>query len=206
MEYNLYIHIYQGAPTVSLTDGTLVSESVGNTTLNGATLISATSLIATDPTKMQVGITSVIDTGGNQETITPTAYNPITGVYTVSAMVHAHESGVAITTASVPISFTLNATENQISDPLKLAIRCDSGYQTSSGVNTVITPTGANANKWALSLDGNTWEAFGDPLTITSQITPVNYTLYVKSKAVDTEIPNNDISTKLQITAQIEAV
>ena len=137
-----YIHMYQGNPTVALTDGTLISE---NTELN-------------------------------------------------------------------PISVTLNASNNEISSNIKLALRCDganppsapNGYATTG--NTVITPTGDSALKWALSLDGVTFGAYGDPLTITSVIDATNTIFYAKAKSTSDETPINDTSTDLVVTTTIGAV
>ena len=103
-----------------------------------------------------------------------------------------------------PISITLNATNNQISDPIKLALRCETGYQTTG--NCVITPTGTTATKWALSLDGVTFGAYGDPLTITSVIGATNTIFYSKAKSTSDETPINDTSVDLEVTATIEAV
>ena len=103
-----------------------------------------------------------------------------------------------------PISITLNATNNEISDPIKLALRCETGYQTTG--NIVITPTGTTSAKWALSLDGITFVAYGDPLTITSVIGATNTIFYSKAKSTSDETPTNDVSTDLVITSTIEAV
>jgi len=103
-----------------------------------------------------------------------------------------------------PISITLNATNNEISDPIKLALRCETGYQTTG--NIVITPTGTTSAKWALSLDGITFGAYGDPLTITSVIGATNTIFYSKAKSTSDETPTNDVSTDLVITSTIEAV
>ena len=129
-----YIHMYQGNPTVALTDGTLISE---NTELN-------------------------------------------------------------------PISVTLNASNNEISSNIKLALRCETGYLTVGDL--IITPTGDSASKWALSLDGITFEAYGDPLTITSVIDATNTIFYVKARATSDETPVNDVSTDLIVSCIIGAV
>jgi len=113
-------------------------------------------------------------------------------------------SQVSENTGNSPISVTLNATNSEISSPIKLGIRCDSGY--TSVNNTVITPTGDSALKWALSLDGITFEAYGDPLTITSVIDATNTIFYAKAKSTSDETPINDTLTDLVVTATIGAV
>lgn len=102
-----------------------------------------------------------------------------------------------------PISVTLNATDNQVSSAITLALRCESGYKTTG--NTVITPTGDTAEKWALSADGTDWEDYGDPLTISASIGATNTLFYAKAKATSDETPANDTSTDLVVTATIEA-
>lgn len=109
-------------------------------------------------------------------------------------------------TGTAPISFTLNASNNQVSNPMTVALRCDANYQTTSGVNTTVTPTGTTAAKWRLSLDGTTWGAWGSALTITTQITAVNTLLYVEAEATSDEAPQNDKSVTLNVQAQVEAV
>lgn len=108
-------------------------------------------------------------------------------------------------TQTSAIIFTLNATNNQEGNPLKLGLRCDNTYQTTAGTNITITPTGTNSSKWALSIDGITWQAYNSALTITSQVLNVNKIFYVKCKSSIDETPQNDKSTSLQIVCQIES-
>lgn len=98
----------------------------------------------------------------------------------------------------------LDASKNEESTVIKLAIRCEAGYNTSG--NTVITPTGTSADKWALSLDGVTWGAYGAALTITTAITTVNTVFYAKAKAVSTENPVNDTAVKIQVSSTFVTV
>ena len=107
---------------------------------------------------------------------------------------------------TAPVSFTLNATSNQVGAALKAALRCDVNYQTTSGVNTTITPTGTTAAQWRLSLGNVTWGAYGAALTITSQIVATNTVFYVEAQATSDEAPVNDTSVSLQVQAQVEAV
>lgn len=98
----------------------------------------------------------------------------------------------------------LNATLNEESTAIKLALRCDAGYNTSG--NTTVTPTGTTATKWALSPDGTAWGAYGAVLTITAVIGIVNTILYCKAKAVNGESPANDVTVDLQIVSNVVAV
>lgn len=102
----------------------------------------------------------------------------------------------------------LNATTNEESAPVKLAIRCDAGYNTSG--NVVITPSGTTADKWALAPDNagvaGTFGAYGSALTISSVVGTTNTLFWVKAKAVSTESPANDTSVKLSLSATLVAV
>ena len=131
-------------------------------------------------------------------------------LYQGSGIASGDTSGVQISenTGISPLIVTLNATSNEVSSPIKLGIRCDSGYKTTG--DTVITPTGISYDKWALAPDNSgsagTFGAYGDPLTITSVIDATNTLFYVKAKATSNETPINDSSTDLVTTATIEAV
>ena len=99
---------------------------------------------------------------------------------------------------------SLNTTNNEESTTIVLALRCDTGYNTSG--DTTITPTGVTADKWSLSLDGVTWGAYGAVLTITSVIGVVNTLFYAKAKATAGENPVNDMTVDLQVAGNLVAV
>ena len=111
---------------------------------------------------------------------------------------------VSESTGLNPISVTLNATNNEESIPIKLAIRCETGHQTVG--DCVISITGTTSLKWALSLDNVTWNTYGSSLTISSTINNTNIIFYSKAKASSDEIPNNDNSVDFQISATIGVV
>ncbi|AZV56080.1 hypothetical protein [Clostridium sp. AWRP] len=102
----------------------------------------------------------------------------------------------------------LNATNNEESSAIKLAIRCDAGYNSSG--NAVITPTGTTADKWALAPDNagvaGSFGTYGSALTISSVIGTTNTLFWVKAKASNTETPANDTSVDLVVNATINAV
>jgi len=101
----------------------------------------------------------------------------------------------------------LNASLNEESQPIKLALRCEPGYKTYG--NTTVQPVGTNADKWALAPDNNgspgTWGAWGGTLTITAEIGSTNYIFWAKARAVNGETPQNDRSVDLQVNAVIQA-
>jgi hypothetical protein len=102
----------------------------------------------------------------------------------------------------------LNATINEESAPIKLALRCDTGFTTVG--NVVITPQGTNMDKWALALDNagaaGTFGAYGASLTITDTISTTNKIFWARAKAVSTEDPVNDTTVDLTVQATIAAV
>lgn len=101
----------------------------------------------------------------------------------------------------------LNATNNEESSPVKVALRCDSGYATSG--NTVITPQGTTATKWALAPDNagaaGTFGAYGAALTISDVINSTNKIFWVKAKSTNDETPVNDVSVDLNVQTVIVA-
>lgn len=110
----------------------------------------------------------------------------------------------------VDVTITVTPQAGAESSNVKLAIRCDTGYRTVSGQNTTITPTGTNADQWALAPDNagspGTWGAYGSALTISSQITATNTIFWAKAKAAATATPYNDTGVSLSVQATTEAV
>ena len=109
--------------------------------------------------------------------------------------------GTELNPVTTPV---LNATNNEESASIKLALRCDAGYNTQG--NTTVTPIGTNVIKWALSTDGTVWGLYGAALTITTVIGVVNTIFYVKAKATSGEAPASDTSVDLQIVGTVVAV
>lgn len=102
----------------------------------------------------------------------------------------------------------LNGTTGEESSPIKLALRCESGFKTYG--DTTVQPVGSSASKWALAPDNNgspgTWTSYGGTLTISTEIGATNHIIWAKAKADAGESPANDISVDLQINATIVAV
>lgn len=105
-----------------------------------------------------------------------------------------------------PASY-LDASINQESEAIKLAIRCDSGYKTLGDIT--IAPIGTSYTKWALAPDNNgvagTFESYGATLTISSEIGDSNTIFWVKAKATSDESPVNDTTVDIRVTADIIA-
>lgn len=100
----------------------------------------------------------------------------------------------------------LDAAINEQTDPIKLAIRCETGYQTTG--ETTITPVTATAERWQLAPDNGgqpgTWLDWGDSLVIPGVIGDTNTIFWARVRAVDTENPINDRSTSLRIETVVE--
>jgi len=114
---------------------------------------------------------------------------------------------VSENTGLTPIATPLILVGNECS-PIKLAVRCDSGYATYG--STVITPVGTTYDKWALAPDSagspGTFGAYGAALTISGQVGATNQLFWAKAKAVNGEAPQNDTTVDLQVAATIQAV
>jgi hypothetical protein len=114
-------------------------------------------------------------------------------------------SQVSEGTGNNPITTSaLNATTNEESSPITLAIRCEAGYKTSG--NTTVAPTGTTADKWALAGSDGVFGAYGSGITIATEITAVNTIFYAKAKTVSGEPPANDTGVTLQIAGTVLAV
>lgn len=96
----------------------------------------------------------------------------------------------------------LNATENEVSAPIAVEIKCEAGFATTG--NTVLSFTGSTAAKWSICATANgTYES---TLTIADSITAVGKTVYVKAKATSDEAPSNDVAVDIALATVIQAV
>jgi hypothetical protein len=98
----------------------------------------------------------------------------------------------------------LDAADNEESDIITLAIRCEAGYKTYG--DTTITPIGRTADKWELAGSDGLFGAYGTGITIATEISAVNTLFYAKAKAVSTEGPVNDTGVTLQIAGTVVAL
>jgi hypothetical protein len=88
-----------------------------------------------------------------------------------------------------PVSVTLDASISQ-SETVKLALRCDSGYQTVG--NTTIAASGTTASKWSFCLTEN--GTYTSTLTISTTIGTTNTIFYAKADSASSETPTTDTS------------
>lgn len=114
------------------------------------------------------------------------------------------------------ISITLNATNNEVSAPIKLALRCANNpvnYQTVG--NTTVSLVGTTNSKWKLILKNSDTAptqaeidavTYNNSLTISTVIGVSNYIFWAVAKATSDEAPQNDTSVDISVSATIEAV
>ena len=97
---------------------------------------------------------------------------------------------------TLPLSATLDASQSE-SKAMKVAVRCDSGYQVEG--NTEIYFEGTNAAKWQVAADDNYSDAtsamnlanWNSTLTLGS-VSSTNTVLWVKVSSSSGEDPQND--------------
>lgn len=109
--------------------------------------------------------------------------------------------GTAVSTGGAytePIVVSLDASQSE-SKKVKLAIRCESGYETSG--NTVIADNGDTNDRWKLCLTEN--GTYADSITISSTIDDTNTVFWAQASSANTESPSTDRSVSLQVTATI---
>ena len=113
---------------------------------------------------------------------------------------------VSIGTGLSPIeSGLLNGTMNEETEPFKIAIRCEAGYQTVGDV--VISPTSDTSNKWRFAKDNagsiGSLMPYGSPLTLDEVIDDTNTIIWCQVRATDDELAQIDDSVKINITTSI---
>lgn len=107
------------------------------------------------------------------------------------------------------IAMKLNSTNGEEKIE-KLAIRCQEGFMVEgqARISFEVNDEGrqldeeakqAIINKWALSLDGESFSPFGEAITV-SNVEDKNVLVYVKCKAEQGELPNNE--NRLQIVLE----
>ena len=100
----------------------------------------------------------------------------------------------------------LNATLGSISEPIKLALRCLSGFRT-RGVTT-ISLTGSTAHQWSLAPDvggsPGSWNNWGQSLTINDVIKDKNTIFWIRARTDQSEPPMIDRDVKIKIESIIE--
>ena len=103
-------------------------------------------------------------------------------------------------TQTAPLVVTLDASTNEVKKT-KLAIRCESGYQTTG--NTVIQDNGDTNDRWKFSLTEN--GTFADSITIGGGIDTGNSIFYAQTSSSSLESPMRDTTVSIQVNTTIEA-
>ena len=112
--------------------------------------------------------------------------------------------GTAVSTDGAytsPVTVTLDAAQSE-SKKVKLAIRCETGYNTAG--NTVISDNGDTNDRWKLCLTEN--GTYTDSITISSTIDDTNTIFYAQASSASTETPATDRTVSLRVATTILAV
>jgi hypothetical protein len=95
---------------------------------------------------------------------------------------------------------------------IKLAVRCDNGYETvedSSRHARISIVDSEKVTMWQLAPDNNgqpgTAEDWGEPLDFLTKIGATNTIFWARARVASTEEPSNDESVDIQVTATIGA-
>jgi hypothetical protein len=132
-----YIHVYNGTPTSGGTDGTVVSEVLPFTgsIASGSPTVSTTSVNTSTLTIGQAITGAGIPAG------TTISAKPTSSSLTLSANATLTLTQSLMVQGNLITTNTINATTNEVSSSIKLALRCDTGYATLN--NTTVTPVAA---------------------------------------------------------------
>lgn len=112
--------------------------------------------------------------------------------------------GTAVSTGGAqtnPVAVTLDASQQETAT-VKLALRCESGYQTRG--NTIISFSGTSSGYWTVSDTEN--GTYASTLTISNTIGATNTIFYVKASSASSETPTVDTSVSIQVTTKIEYI
>ena len=111
---------------------------------------------------------------------------------------------------NAPLAVTLDASQNE-SKIVKVAVRCEAGFQAEAG--TTIYASGTTASKWSFALDNDYADAteaasavFGANITINDIIDTTNTIFWAKATASSDENPGTDITVNLVCRATITPV
>ena len=95
---------------------------------------------------------------------------------------------------------------------IKLAVRCDAGYETvedSSRHARISIEDSTHITKWQLAPDNSgeagTPQDWGEPLDVLTKIGATNTIFWARARVASTEEPANDKSVRIQIAATIGA-
>ena len=102
---------------------------------------------------------------------------------------------------TAPLVVSLDASIEE-TKKTKLAVRCESGYQTTAG--TIIQDNGDTNDHWKLSLTEN--GTYTDSIVFSNGIDTGNAIFYAQASSSSLESPSRDTSVSLRVNATIEAV
>ena len=120
-------------------------------------------------------------------------------------MIHAYHNDQLISEGDLSnplVVGPLNASDNEVSAPIAIELKCDSGYKTLG--STSVTFEGTTASKWTIC-ETQSGE-YQSSLSISDVITSTGKTVYVKAQATSDEMPKNDTGVSIRIATVIQAV
>lgn len=100
-----------------------------------------------------------------------------------------------------PVAVELDASKNE-TKTIKLAIRADSGYKTTTG--TTLCDSGDTYERWSFSLTEN--GTYADTITFGNEIGSVNTIFWAQASSSSLENPILDRSVSLKVNATVNAV
>jgi len=110
--------------------------------------------------------------------------------------------GTAISTGGAqtsPLVVKLDASQNE-SKKVKLAIRCESGYQSDGAT---VQDNNDTSDRWKFGLTES--GTFSDTIIIASSIGTANTIFYAQASSSSVETPTRDTSVSMRVTMKIEA-
>lgn len=120
-------------------------------------------------------------------------------------MIHAYHNGKLISEGDLSnplVVGPLNASDNEESQPIEIEIKTDEGYKTLGSTN--IAFEGSTASKWSACKTSS--GEYTSSLSITETITSSGVRVYLKARATSDELPKNDTSVSIRLSAVIQAV
>jgi len=114
-------------------------------------------------------------------------------------------SGTGLSPIDTGFIKILSSGEN-VDEWITLGIRCDTGYKTILENARHARISVVTSTNWQLALDTGSPMAYGASLDLTSEITAVNTLFYLRAKSLSTEVPINDSSVDISLSATIAAV
>lgn len=120
-------------------------------------------------------------------------------------MIHAYHNGKLISEGDLSnplVIGPLNASDNEVSEPIEITIKTEEGYKTLGSTN--ISFEGLTREKWSICKTQS--GSYTSSLALTETVTSSGVVVYLKASATSDELPKNDTSVSIRISTVIQAV